>query len=86
MGYAFRVLNLHKVYLVVDKDNIAAVHVYERCGFQIEGLLKEEFFSNGAYRDAYRMALLQHEHLRDVGPGAPDAPVLRDWPQEEQTG
>jgi len=85
VGYAFRVLNMHKVYLVVDKDNTAAVHVYERCGFQIEGLMKEEFFSNGAYRDAYRMALLQHEHLRDVGPGAPDAPVLRDWPQEEQT-
>lgn len=78
VGYAFRVLNMHKVYLVVDKDNTAAVHVYERCGFQIEGLMKEEFFSNGAYRDAYRMALLQHEHLRDVGPGAPDAPVLRD--------
>lgn len=44
VGYAFRVLNLHKVYLVVDKDNSAAVHIYERCGFQIEGLLKEEFF------------------------------------------
>ena len=84
MGYAFRVLNLHKVYLVVDKDNAAAVHIYERCGFRIEGLLKEEFFSNGAYRDAYRMALLQHDHLREVGPGAPDAP--RDWPQEEQAG
>ena len=68
VGYAFRVLNLHKVYLVVDKDNAAAVHIYERCGFRIEGLLKEEFFSNGAYRDAYRMALLQHDHLREVGP------------------
>ena len=50
-------LNLHKVYLVVDKDNAAAVHIYERCGFRIEGLLKEEFFSNGAYRDAYRIAV-----------------------------
>ena len=35
VGYAFRVLNLHKVYLVVDKDNAAAVHIYERCGFRI---------------------------------------------------
>lgn len=57
VGYAFRVLNLHNVYLVVDKDNRAAVHIYERCGFQIEGLLKEAFFSNGTYRDAYRIAL-----------------------------
>ena len=30
-------------------------------------------------------SLLQHDHLREVG-GAPDAPVLRDWPQEEQAG
>ena len=66
---------------------LSLIHIfYERCGFQIDGLLKEEFFSNGTYRDAYRMALRQHDHLRDVGPGAPDAPVLRDWPQEEQTG
>ena len=65
------------MYLVVDKDNAAAVHIYERCGFRIEGLLKEEFFSNGAYRDAYRMALLQHDHLREVGRRARRAGAAR---------
>ncbi|AHV94076.1 spermidine N(1)-acetyltransferase [Bordetella holmesii ATCC 51541] len=37
-------LNLHKVYLVVDKQNEAAVHIYQACGFSVEGELREEFF------------------------------------------
>jgi len=77
-GYAFRVLNLHKVYLVVDKDNQAATHIYQGCGFQIEGELKEEFFSNGRYRDAYRMALLQQDYLAAYGPAPDEASVLHD--------
>ncbi|OZI32802.1 spermidine acetyltransferase [Bordetella genomosp. 1] len=79
VGYAFRVLNLHKVYLVVDKDNQAAVHIYRGCGFSVEGELREEFFSNGRYRDAYRMGLLQAEHLRAHGKVPDHASVLRDW-------
>lgn len=63
INYAFRVLNLYKLYLVVDVDNAPAIKVYERCGFQQEGLLKDEFFSDGRYRSAYRMRLFQHEVL-----------------------
>ena len=79
IGYAFRVLNLHKVFLVVDKDNLAAGHIYQACGFSVEGELREEFFSNGRYRDALRMGILQAEYLQSYG-GIPDhASVLHDW-------
>lgn len=64
LDYAFGVLNLHKVYLLVSTDNPKAVHVYEKAGFVVEGELREEFFANGAYRNAVRMGILQHEHLR----------------------
>ncbi|AIT27290.1 spermidine N(1)-acetyltransferase [Bordetella holmesii 30539] len=72
-------LNLHKVYLVVDKQNEAAVHIYQACGFSVEGELREEFFSNGRYRDAYRMSLLQSEYLSTYGSIPEHASVLRDW-------
>ena len=29
-GLCFSVLNMHKIYLVVDKENEKAVHVYKR--------------------------------------------------------
>lgn len=61
--HAFGVLNLHKVYLLVDTDNHAAVHIYEKAGFAVEGVLREEFFAAGKYRDAVRMGLFQRDFL-----------------------
>lgn len=51
MDYAFTVLNLYKLYLVVDTENKKAIHVYKKLGFEVEGELKHEFFSNGEYRN-----------------------------------
>ena len=60
MDYAFTVLNLYKLYLVVDTENKKAIHVYTKLGFQIEGELKHEFFSNGEYRNALRTVSYTH--------------------------
>ncbi|WP_217589415.1 GNAT family N-acetyltransferase [Lentibacillus saliphilus] len=59
LDYAFSRLNLHKVYLIVDKANEKAVHIYEKAGFQVEGELKEHFYVNGTYHDAYSMYMLK---------------------------
>lgn len=63
LDYAFRILNLHKVYLYVDVANEKAAHVYEKLGFAEEGLLREQYFSNGEYRDARLMGLFQRDFL-----------------------
>ena len=44
MDYAFSVLNMHKLYLVVDKENEKAVHVYKKVGFIVEGELARRVF------------------------------------------
>lgn len=68
--YAFYVLNLNKVYLRVDQENARAIHIYEKIGFQTEGILKKEFFANGQYRDVIRMCIFQAEYqpLKDINP------------------
>ena len=66
VDYAFMVLNLHKLYLVVDVVNERAIHVYEKCGFQREGELIEEFFSNGAYHNALRMCVFQRDYVKAI--------------------
>ncbi len=63
LDYAFRVLNLNKVYLVVAVDNEVALRVYKECGFKEEGRLTEEFFVDGHYEDAFRMYQLQADFL-----------------------
>ncbi|MFC4761012.1 GNAT family N-acetyltransferase [Fructobacillus durionis] len=55
--YGFNVLNLHKIYLYVDVDNAAAVHIYKKIGFEEEGCLKHHFFAEGKYHDSYMMGL-----------------------------
>jgi diamine N-acetyltransferase len=59
--YAFSVLNLRKLYLIVDVSNTAAIHIYEKCGFRREAELIEEFFGNGEYHNVYRMCMFQHD-------------------------
>jgi diamine N-acetyltransferase len=61
--YAFGVLNLYKLYLLVDKENKKAIHIYEKCDFEIEGELIEEFFVNGVYHNAIRMCTFQRKYL-----------------------
>lgn len=61
MEYGFNVLNLHKLYLIVDKENAKAVHIYEKLGFIVEGELVDEFFINGQYRTTIRMCIFQQQ-------------------------
>jgi diamine N-acetyltransferase len=61
--YAFSVLNLRKLYLIVSVSNAAAIHVYEKCGFVNEAELIDEFFGNGLYHNVYRMCIFQHDFL-----------------------
>lgn len=63
MDYAFSVLNLHKLYLIVDTKNEAAIHVYKKVGFSFEAELQEEFFVEGSYHDALRMCMFQKQYL-----------------------
>lgn len=65
MDYGFTVLNLYKLYLIVDKENEKAIHIYRKLGFSVEGELMHEFFINGQYRNAIRMCIFQHQYLAE---------------------
>ncbi|MDX2235021.1 MAG: spermidine N1-acetyltransferase [Hyphomonadaceae bacterium] len=75
--YAFRVLNINKLYLLVSTDNEAAISIYRACGFVEEGHLVDEYFVDGHYQDALRMYQLQRDFIaRESAPtldGARDA-------------
>lgn len=63
--YGFRVLKLHKIYLFVNAGNIAARKVYEKVGFKVEGILREETIFEGAYEDRFFYGMLSSE-LKNV--------------------
>lgn len=63
MDYAFSVLNMHKLYLIVDSTNEKAIHIYKKAGFQEEGEFLDEFFVDGTYHNAIRMCIFQKQYL-----------------------
>lgn len=56
---ADRWLNLKRLELQVWADNARAIALYERFGFEREGLLRAEGFRDGAYVDSLAMARLR---------------------------
>ena len=52
-------LNLTRVDLQVYTDNPAAIHLYKKFGFEIEGTLRRFAYRDGQYVDSYTMARLR---------------------------
>ncbi len=52
-------LNLTRLELEVYTDNEAAIHLYERFGFEREGTLRQHAFRDGRYVDSNVMARLR---------------------------
>jgi RimJ/RimL family protein N-acetyltransferase len=58
LQYAFSCLGLHRIFLSVMADNASAIRMYERCGFEREGILSEHLFKGNAHRDVLVMGLI----------------------------
>ena len=52
-------LNLTRLELEVYTDNESAISLYERHGFEREGMLRQHAFRDGHYVDSYMMARLR---------------------------
>lgn len=63
LDYAFTELHLHRVYLLVFADHVAAQSLYQRLGFQIEGTLRDHVCKRGVFRDVIEMAILNQARI-----------------------
>jgi RimJ/RimL family protein N-acetyltransferase len=62
LRFAFRDLNLNRVYLHVFTTNLAANRLYEKIGFVREGVLRQAAHIDGEYVDVDVMSILREEH------------------------
>ncbi|RKD86268.1 GNAT family N-acetyltransferase [Halopiger aswanensis] len=63
LNYVFRECGFHKVAAYVHETNDTSAAVLESLGFQREGTLRQEVFSDGEWLDEYRYAVLADEWL-----------------------
>lgn len=47
--FAFRELRLHCLYAQISQHNTASQKLFEKCGYQQEGVLRDRLFKRGAY-------------------------------------
>ncbi|MCB8990419.1 MAG: GNAT family N-acetyltransferase [Ardenticatenaceae bacterium] len=85
MNLADHWLNLHRVQLDVLTDNPAAIHLYEKFGFAIEGTKRMNVFGgDGRFHDEYQMARLHNTeslHNSRTAPSPPPRPPRRQASQ-----
>lgn len=61
LRYLFEQLGLHRVTLTVHEHNERAQKSYRKNGFQVEGVLREWQFFNGAWENGVLMAVLDRD-------------------------
>lgn len=59
VDFIFMRLNGHRVWLRVDVRNARAIRCYKKCGFKVEGTLREDHFAAGKWQDSYIMSVLK---------------------------
>ncbi len=57
----FGELKLHRIDLGAFEFNKSAIKCYEKCGFKIEGLLRDSFVIDNQFYSVYNMSILKHE-------------------------
>lgn len=62
IDYAFDTLNLNKLFVVTNEDNIASIKVQQKFGYLLEGRLRQEYItSNGEFKDRLYFGLLKND-------------------------
>ncbi len=56
-------MNINKIRLSTFSFNARAKKCYEKCGFKVEGVLKDEIFKEGKYYDEIIMSAFADDRI-----------------------
>jgi ribosomal-protein-alanine N-acetyltransferase len=59
MRFFFNQLGLHRLQAGVNALNLRSLKLFIKCGFKIEGLLRESNYINGGFEDGYILSVLE---------------------------
>jgi len=61
--HAFDFLNLHKLTAGMVEDNKASYNLFISLGFKREGILRQQIYIHGKYKNVIKLGLLKHEYV-----------------------
>jgi RimJ/RimL family protein N-acetyltransferase len=61
LNFGFGKLRLHRIYAKLFEENTGSATVLEKCGFTLEGRMREARYRYGKWHDALRYGILESE-------------------------
>lgn len=61
LDYAFNERGFHRIEARVLEDNIASIKMHQKCGYRIEGTLREAVFKKGRWQNQVVLSILENE-------------------------
>ena len=61
LDYAFSERGFNRIWACILESNIASQKMFKKCGYKIEGLLKQSIYKNGKFQNQVIMSILQEE-------------------------
>lgn len=61
LEYAFNERGFHRIEALVLEDNIASLKMHQKCGYKIEGTLRDSVFKNGRWQNQVVLSILENE-------------------------
>lgn len=61
LEYAFNERGFHRIEALVLEDNIASIKMHQKCGYKVEGTLRESVFKNGRWQNQVVLSILENE-------------------------
>ncbi|HVG12336.1 MAG TPA: GNAT family protein [Flavisolibacter sp.] len=61
ISHGFEVLHLHRIEALIDEANTPSLKLLRGTGFQLEGIMREDYVVNGQSVDSHCYSLLKHE-------------------------
>lgn len=69
LRYAFAILGLNRVETFIHSGNVASLKLCLKCGFRVEGCMRETNFNDGKWFDTHVLGVLSSEYF-DLHPEA----------------
>ena len=66
LDHGFKRLNLNKITTGMVSLNKGSIKLFEKCGFESEGILKEDFYFENNYYDVYRCGIFKKSYFNNI--------------------
>lgn len=61
IDYMFKDRNIHRIQANILESNVQSLKMHEKCGYKIEGLMRDSVFKNGKFQNQYILSILNDE-------------------------